>query len=565
MRFILAFVVLGIVGAASAVSWLNYSAWDDWASVQNTTINSTTNLFVQSYETSTGSTWTQTTYAGNTWGASITRQPASPRKITFTSSSGSTILNAITLESNSYSGNLTLNGSVKSTCSGACDLTFSVGLYNSNGVYNATWYAFTFLNATPYLQVFTVSGKSISPGQKIRITYSNNGVSTNDVSEVDNLTISGYVVFGLLVIQAKDELNLGVKTANFTISNSTNSTTYTGNGVWFNKTINEVPSGQLTVQVSNHTCLTGNPLPRSYQVNTLTDSTNFTAYLLCDGSSPSLVSFYVQDYYEHRLAGASVVAKKSIGGTLVPVTSALTDSTGVSALYLDINTAYQITVSLGGYSTVTSYVTPSQSSYTVTMYSSNSSVGFQTMFDGLAFNIQPETSYLFGDAQNLSSLSFYLNDTLSQLNFWGWNVSDYQGAQLYFQNYTAAPGGGLDSVSVNLTLHPFNATVLYWFSRANYSAWTYNRTFIINPVESGGLSDALRSPAQNGASKLMLSIIGAIIAAFLTVPFSRIIPQGAGIIALFVMGLIAYSGGLTWGVYALTVFTYFGYMMMVRI
>lgn len=364
-----------------------------------------------------------------------------------------------------------------------------------------------------------------------------------------------------LLVNAFDETTLSRLFFNITLSNSTNSTTFT-NQYWLNKTVGEIPTGAVTVSVKNHSCLTGNPLPRAYALTIGYADVNLSAYLLCDTSNPALVNFYILDATARPLYGVLFEAKKLISGSWETVTSKYSDTTGTVGVYLDQNTLYQINAALTGYLPHQSTITPTESLYTITLYGGNGTVGFQTIFDDLFIEIQPQNSYMYG---NLSTASFYLNDSLSQLNYWGWNVS-YNGSTLYFINWTANASGGYDAVTLNNVGRTGNYSIAYWFSRGNFSQWTLTREYYINPTNytNASLSEAIKQPKATGAPNTLFIVLGAVLIPFITRAFTKFTVGGGGIIALCWWALWAYAGFLSWTAYAITAITFFAYKAMTK-
>lgn len=367
-----------------------------------------------------------------------------------------------------------------------------------------------------------------------------------------------------LQVLAFNELTQAVLGYNLTITNSSNQTSFlVVPAAGLNRTLLEIPTGVVTFEFRNYTCLTGSVIPRSF-VLTLNVGMNQTeaspaGYLLCDGSIPVSTGFYVVDTSDRPLTDVLVTLKRSFSGSLKTVTSRYTDATGLIALYLDQTTSYQVTAEKSGYSTFQSSIIPSSSTYTIRLGNVNDTIGFQTIFDNLFYSILPDPAVLSG---NFSNLSFYLNDSLGQLNFWGWNVT-YQGLGLYDANWTNNFTGGFDYVTVNMTdgNKTGNVTVFYWFSRANFTLWNSTRTFLLNPtnVTDSSLVSNLASPKANGASNLFLTLIWAVIAAWVTAPFSRIVGRGSGVIALLVLAIGTFMGHVSMGIFGLTCITVVSY------
>lgn len=524
---------------------LNYSTFDDYTSTQGHYIplDNTTNLGQQYYEIYNGGTFGNC--ASGAWvcaTGAITKLAYPAINLQPSGSTG----NDIAFYSRSYAGNLTINGSVYSTISGAGNgIDFFITRYNPDDSLNATLYQYTFLNATAYLQTFTLYNIAIAPRQKIRLMADCKASCTNDQLAISNVTITGAATMGVMTIYAVFDENIITtnKTYELTIANNTNSTSY-GNITYtsFNRSLADLPTGQITITATNNSCLTGNVIPRKIETNTANGASNLTMYLLCDGSTPIFTTIYVQNLQQARIPGAEVTAYKTINGQNKVMTSAITDGVGAVNIYLDINMQYLLNITAPGYLPSTGYLQPTAGTYTITLAASNATIGFSTPLDGLYYQIQPQTSYLFG---NYSNASFYINDTQNALLSWGWNLT-YNGAAIY--NYlNTTTNGGYDAVNINLTNRTGNITAFYWFYRYGYPIYLFNRTLLINPVNitNQTLVVALAQPQQDGASNTLIVIVCAVLISIAITPIVRFMPSGSGIIVLILWSIITFTGGIT--------------------
>lgn len=287
---------------------------------------------------------------------------------------------------------------------------------NGNGTfYNASWTTNFGGSAEQQLTHNVLLNSSI--GSVIRWRHWVNSSAT-----VWNATpIMTFNTTNNLVVNALDEENGNQLTYNFTIYNSTNSTTYTNKSASF--IINNPPTGSVTVTFVD---LAGLYYPRSYSTTILANllPTALTGYLLRT-SQGQVVVFIVQNQAQVALTGATVTAQRQVSGSTTTVVSLTTDSTGAASTFLSPTTAYTLTFTASGYSSAVLNIVPASSVYTIRLGGNFSGIGIplgQVSYyfspSGNALNASNQTQQIKFVVQDLNAsliafaLRLYFNGTL---------------------------------------------------------------------------------------------------------------------------------------------------------
>ena len=122
-----------------------------------------------------------------------------------------------------------------------------------------------------------------------------------------------------------------------------------------------MPTGTVTITVKSY----------GYQDRAYTRTLDETTYIRLDAyllqtASGLLQPFVVIDSTSNPIQGASIIAKKIVGGTLTEVASGTTDSSGGLSLFLASGTSHTIIASkLGASQTVT--INPSTTTIYITL------------------------------------------------------------------------------------------------------------------------------------------------------------------------------------------------------
>ena len=438
---------------------LNASLYEDWVDgQQGTPTNATTGLGRWYYTAATGAlmTWTGTGWqigAGN----EITKSTA--RKVVLADHA----VDRPTIKWTSLMQPTTV------TITGSWTLTSNTGYINV-----------TYLNGTT-ITVGTVVGNGAYQnfGVQAYVTYGAN-VSFNHMSgsasTIDGLQITGTGVSNELVVSAYDEnLPTVSKFFNMTIANATNSTDYFVNYTWFNQSLNNLPSGAISITVKNASCQTGYIMPRVINWNTNDGGFITTAYLLCDGANYAQSSFLVRDQHQASVPGVTVLVQRVIGITNATITQLTTDSSGQVTAYLTNLASYYVTVSKIGYTTATYLITATTGTTTLPISVGNIANEFDNILRYANWTLSPSTSLDFP--------LFSVNSTIwgIDLQYYGMNLTLANTTQLYFTNITGdADGSTITSGHFNRSEWNGTAYATVFIGKTGYQPFYYTRTFVFS-------------------------------------------------------------------------------------
>lgn len=496
MRLALA-ALIALIFSATAHALVNVSMYDDWSLVQgaNNIVYSKT-CYLSNFDcgnlTSNGTAWRNGT--DNT-----INFVQGPYPFVGGQSNGPT---AYAYATWMWTSNVTdvvqINGSVKAPA-GANAQTIYVRKYDQLLGYIPIG------NNSPMNFQFNVGvdvGTPISfvmyaPAGGVSFLFNTTIKSTTAAPASDRLTLLGV-----------DEATSAVKLINVTISNSTNITNYAPPaGVWFNRSLAEIPTGQITVTFNNNTCLTNNVLPRSFAIDTRYSKLNFTAPLICDGSNAVRETFIIIDVTGQAIQNANVVIMRNGQN----VSSTMTDGTGSAIFYLIAGAPYTIGVSKSGYNGSVLSLTGSESIITIPL-SQNTGGGGYTPIINFDWSMTPENIAYPIFNVNTTSIAHYGYT----LTYYSLNLTLLNGTGLYFVNYTNASGGPIVSNFIDRT--EWNGTLygILKVGQPGLPEWNYTRTFVVmNYTDSNSsvtwLAANLKTSDMTPSMRAVISLFGALV------------------------------------------------------
>lgn len=279
-----------------------------------------------------------------------------------------------------------------------------------------------------------------------------------------------------------------------------------------------------TVQYYNWQSVT-----RSYSTSTpltLTNTvTNKVLYLLKTSSG-------IYSSYQTVTPSFSIITGVLIQFTLngIALESKTTDGSGIATFFLNPNSAYTLTASKNGYTSFSTTIYPTQSTYTITL--SSTTAGNITSYNqGVNYSVNPTSSYLS------NGTTYNFNVTLSSsyltLDSWGFNISN---GSTVLSTTTGTGGlGNLGNINTN-----FNTGNNYTNLNLNVF-WTYNgttvyatKTYTIEKLSGTGWSiDNFNTDFKS----------------YISSGFFGLTPVGLNIIIFLIIfvttGIIGYKFGLT--------------------
>lgn len=208
--------------------------------------------------------------------------------------------------------------------------------------------------------------------------------------------------------------------------------------------------------------------------------TNVTLYLLptVDGI---YVTFQVVDSSNAVVSGATVTVSKIIGGTLTEISSGDTDASGGITLWLDPNSQHTISASKTGVGSTSFSLTPTQSSYTITL-SGVTLINQTSSFLGITFDTNPDDLILNNNTNY--NFTFDINSSHWNLTSWGFNLRNSTSSIVSTSNNSVS--GGLLRELLDTDDHDEINMDYWWNIDGNYTNLT--RTWNVVSTYTGDLS-----------------------------------------------------------------------------
>jgi len=258
---------------------------------------------------------------------------------------------------------------------------------------------------------------------------------------------------------------LGTGTVNktYTYSNSVNKYNYTFCASP-NRTLNVIPYIQYK-QGTDYPQRLWNPSVQQY-TNTVT---NKVLYLL-NSINGIYVTFQVVNAVNQVISGVFVNATREISGTNVLLGSGTTGADGTTTFWLNPDFIHTISAFKTGYPLVTLSLTPTQSSYTITLGSQATT--FNNTFQGIRYYLRPNETSLVDSLVNDTDYTFGLT-----INSEFWDLDEY-GFNLRLANGSIISGGSTTTEGDPLTLvyNTGNQSVIYmdyyWVINGEYTNLT---------------------------------------------------------------------------------------------
>lgn len=204
-------------------------------------------------------------------------------------------------------------------------------------------------------------------------------------------------------------------------------------------------------------------------------STSRTLFLL-PSTQGQYVTFQVINTAQQALSGVEVVASRTGIGT---IETATTDSSGTVTFFLNPNFAYDFVFSKSGFDDFETTITPSQTSYTITLGGTSASTNSTNSASGMSFVILPSQKTL----NNGTSYNFNLtlNSTYWTLDSWGFTLQNRSGF-VFATNTSTSSNGGFLSTNLNTVENKTIVMNYFWVINGVYN----NATVIWGVVDLSG-------------------------------------------------------------------------------
>ena len=266
---------------------------------------------------------------------------------------------------------------------------------------------------------------------------------------------------------------------------------------------------------------------RTYSPSTLTlsNSTTQTTLFLLPSLQGQYVTFQVINTAQQALSGVNVVVSRSGIGTIETGT---TDSSGTVTFFLNPSFSYTFVFSRADLTDFTTTITPSQTSYTITMGGSGSGTNNTNPSAGMSFVIMPIQKTLNNNTAYNFNLT--LNSSYWTLDSWGYTLQNRSGFVFDSESSTSSNGGFLSS-NLNTGLNSTITMNYFWVINGNYN----NATVIWGVID---LSDNTFSISQFFTD----------FRSYFTLGFFGLDDVGLGLITFFaifiITGVMSYKFGI---------------------
>ena len=343
------------------------------------------------------------------------------------------------------------------------ELAYSTGRYNYNTTVTINKFSISDINAnlTYNGTVFTPTKTLLSDQDELQVYLFDVDVGTESFGE---FTANGAWNFTLSMVEGTTELNnsftftnevakiefnicnetLNTPFINFTFRDEQTDTLTNGSFIQstFNYTLDLTGEIQRTLLFSNRTdqdsfAFCFDPINQTIlssinidYTNDLSQQRSFTnisilltnntfnqELLLLDSSTGLFVTFQVINPAEQPLSDVSVQARRIINGVDTLIASGLTDDAGAVTFFLNPNFLHTMIFVKAGFETVTKSITPSSTTFTVTMGSVATQVE-DNFFRGITTSVEPRQDILSNDT------SYNFNFTINS-SFWALSSSGF--------------------------------------------------------------------------------------------------------------------------------------------
>ena len=174
----------------------------------------------------------------------------------------------------------------------------------------------------------------------------------------------------------------------------------------------------------------------------LTNTTDLETLYLLPSTAGQYVTFQVINPTLQPLSDVSIVASRVIGGVPTIIENKVTDASGSATLWLSPLYPHSIVASKTGYLTSTNTITPSQTSYTLTLSQTGSS-NVTDITNGVTYSILPADSTISPNT-NYAFTFTIASPILTLTNYW-FNITNASG-----YSFATASSTGSGSITSNL-------------------------------------------------------------------------------------------------------------------
>mgnify|MGYP000570398835 CR=1 FL=1 len=238
---------------------------------------------------------------------------------------------------------------------------------------------------------------------------------------------------GLFIEAYDEETSNKLSSWNLNIYNSTNSDSQSGINSYYDNWL-----GYTTIKIDKSGFYT-----RYYYLNLTEENTPY--YLdarLLNLTEGQIVTFLVLNRFGSPLQNTEISAYRNIEGTWTLVEQKTTDVSGTGSLFLNPDIPYLITAEKEGYKPFSNTLTPTSTSYTITLYEDISGIISKTYFKSITlWVLRPVKELFFVD----ETIEFSMNVKANKDTFewFAMRLTLDNSTEIYLGNSTAPRGGYL--------------------------------------------------------------------------------------------------------------------------
>lgn len=259
----------------------------------------------------------------------------------------------------------------------------------------------------------------------------------------------------------------------------------------------------------------------------LTNSTTIQPLYLLSSVDGIYVTFQVINAAEQVLSNVYVTINITIGGTSTEISSGYTDAAGTITLWLDPDVAHTFVFTLTGYDPYTTSITPTQSSYTITL-GGLPAVTANDYTRGISYIIEPLAKTLFNETTY--QFNFTLTSTYWDVEQFGFYLTNSSDDLLNSTSLNA--NGGTTTVYHNTGNYSNIIMNYYWVIDSNYT----NATTIWRVSNSAGTDWSIRNFFEDLSSYMTAGMFGLDNFGIAVLAFLVILLSG---------GILSYKFGIT--------------------
>ena len=386
-------------------------------------------------------------------------------------------------------------------------------------------------------------------------SYNTSTLTGNFLNLTQSMELAG------LDIAVYDEETYLPLTFNVTLTNTTNSTTYTNlTGTNF-KNYTEIPLGDVTIAVKNYS--NGYEQRLYYETFSSTTYVNLTAYLL-KNSVGLIRSFHVVNTANLPISGAEVTIRRFLNSTWTTVGQKISDDSGTVAFLMNPSEQYQVEATYQTYTSGNVTITPSEAEYTITIPIPIAESSYDSMFSSVTYKIVPSNLWL--PSADSTTINFTVVDSEDSLEYVTMTLADQNSTIIFNQTATES---GTNFISANINTSNLSRVYgTFYIKKLNFGEFSTTKNYLVDSFTSSNtsLTGALFTFDSNNemptfAKSLVVLVLALVVMASLVFTTGGFL---AGIVGLAIITIATPYGWFDWTATLICWSVFIGYMVFMR-